>query len=116
MISAIQSQIEQAPADTRNSKHYVITTSLSAVPSSGWETETRSRGLRSGYLLRWQLLTPSHACCFGGYYGYPGYAYYPYEALAVHIRTAGTIAPTGVVAVTTERIIGADGGTGTDGA
>ena len=34
------------------------------------------------------------------------------EALAVHITTAGTIAPTGVVAVATERIIGADGGTG----
>ena len=34
----------------------------------------------------------------------------------MRITAAGTIAPTGVVAVTTERIIGADGGTGTDGA
>ena len=34
--------------------------------------------------------------------------------MAVHITTAGSIVPTGVVAVTTERIVGADGGT--DGA
>ena len=50
-----------------------------------------------------------------GYCGYPGYAIIliaTREALVVHITTAGTIAPTGVIAVTTERIIGADGGTG----
>jgi len=60
-----------------------------------------------------------HAYWFGGYYGYPGYAIIliaTREALVVHITTAGTIAPTGVIAVTTERIIGADEGTGTDGA